>query len=95
MAFRKKLYHQLEDLQSDLDAWQTEYESEPAAFRQVLLWENADADLSGFQASGGRKAAGSFPGCDFVGRKVTARRACGCGLAFCQIKSELFTPARF
>jgi transposase InsO family protein len=25
VAFRKKLYHQLEDLQSDLDAWLTEY----------------------------------------------------------------------
>ena len=46
IAFRKKIYFSIEDLQPDLDLWVKEYNYEKNAYRKVLLWENAHANLS-------------------------------------------------
>lgn len=58
-AFRRKLYHSLEQLQADLDAWMEIYRSTDLqrrayALGQVLLWQDAAADLHRERASGVR-----------------------------------------
>lgn len=44
VAFRRKLYHSLEELQTDLDAWMEHYNTEKDASRKNVLRENAHAD---------------------------------------------------
>ena len=41
IAFRKRIYVTIDQLQADLDAWMTEYNPS----RPLVLWENPDADL--------------------------------------------------
>ena len=50
IAFRKKIYESIEMLQNDLDEWLREYKI-TSAQREILLWENADADIPGFPAT--------------------------------------------
>ena len=54
VAFRKKLYRSLEELQSDLDVWMRQYNDERAHSGkwQVLPWEETNSYLKGFGASG-------------------------------------------
>ncbi len=89
VAFRKKLYSSLEQLQADVDLWLEEYNQKSPAFGQILFWENADTNVLGFPASGGRERARPFCGRDFTGPAFSARCARGCCfLNLCQIKSR-------
>jgi len=51
VPFRKRLYSHLEDLQADVDVWLREYNEVRPHSGKYLLWQNALADLPGFQAS--------------------------------------------
>ena len=46
VAFRKKIYHTIEELQTDLDAWITEYNEHRPHPGPLVLWQDPDADLS-------------------------------------------------
>ena len=53
IAFRKKVYRSIDELQADLDSWIMEYnEARP---RDAVLWTNSDADLLGCYADDGRR----------------------------------------
>ena len=45
IAFRKKLYSSIDDLQADLDQWIEEFNQEQTAPGTLVLWQNANADL--------------------------------------------------
>ena len=46
VAFRKKIYRTIDELQADLDAWLIGYnEQRPAASGPLVLWQDPDADL--------------------------------------------------
>jgi transposase InsO family protein len=45
VAFRKKIYDSLEELQKDLDRWLEQYNTQRPAHRQVVLWKDTDADI--------------------------------------------------
>jgi hypothetical protein len=45
VAFRKKIYRTVDELQTDLDGWLIEY-NELATSRPLVLRQDADADLS-------------------------------------------------
>lgn len=53
VAFRKRLYSTLEELQGDADAWMREYNGQRPHSGKVLLRENTAADVLGFEASVG------------------------------------------
>ena len=59
VAFRKKLYRSLEELQADLDVWLAAVQRAADAPRPVVLWEDADADLPRQPADGEGEDAGS------------------------------------
>jgi transposase InsO family protein len=44
VAFRKKIYSTMEELQADLDAWIYSYNHERES-RENVLWANADSDV--------------------------------------------------
>ena len=46
VAFRKKIYRTIDELQTDLDAWITEYNEHRPHPGPLVLWQDADADLS-------------------------------------------------
>ena len=45
VAFRKKLYRRIDELQADLDAWIDEYNEERPHQGTIVLRQDADADL--------------------------------------------------
>ncbi len=45
IAFRKKLYRPVEELQVDLDAWLARYNEQRPQFGKIPLWQDAYADL--------------------------------------------------
>ena len=45
VAFRKKFYRNLDEIQQDLDAWIVEYQHQPASSGPLVLRQNPDADL--------------------------------------------------
>ena len=45
VAFRKKVYRSIDELQSDLDAWLREYNGTASASGPLVLQQNSDADL--------------------------------------------------
>ena len=45
VAFRKKLYRSIDELQADLDAWLAEYNEATPASGPMVLRQNPDADL--------------------------------------------------
>ena len=45
IAFRKKLYRSIDELQADLDVWLAEFNNATAASGPLVLRQNADADL--------------------------------------------------
>src|SRR5947208_6976465 len=65
VAFRKKLYSSLEQLQNDLDSWLEEY-NQRRPHSQVLFRENTAADVPGFKATSARQTTGSFSYCVFT-----------------------------
>ncbi len=58
IAFRKKVYSSLDELQEDLNQWLKWYNEEKNSFRKILFWQNPYADLSGFVTYCQRKNAG-------------------------------------
>ena len=46
VAFRKKIYRSIDELQTDLDAWITEYKRTTATSGPLVLWQDPHADLS-------------------------------------------------
>jgi hypothetical protein len=58
VAFRRKLYTTLDELQADLDAWLREYNGAAAAPGPLMLREDADADLQGKPRVGEGEDAG-------------------------------------
>jgi len=51
VAFRKKVYRSIDELQADLDAWITEYNGDTTTSRPLVLRQNADADIPGCNAN--------------------------------------------
>jgi Integrase core domain len=47
VAFRKKVYRSIEELQADLDSWITEYNEARPHQGTLVLRQNPDADLPG------------------------------------------------
>ena len=47
MAFRKKIYNSLEDLQVDVNEWLRKYNEFRPHLRTLLLWENPNANFLG------------------------------------------------
>lgn len=45
VAFRKKIFASLNELQTDLDAWLRLYNRATTPPGQMVLWENSDADI--------------------------------------------------
>ena len=45
IAFRKRIYATIEQLQGDLDAWMSEYNQARPSSRPLVLRQNPDADL--------------------------------------------------
>ena len=45
VAFRKKIYRTIDELQTDLDAWVTEYNEQRVPSGTLVLRQDADADL--------------------------------------------------
>src|SRR5262249_49777890 len=45
VAFRKRVYRSIDELQADLDAWITEYDEGAATSGTLVLRQDADADL--------------------------------------------------
>jgi transposase InsO family protein len=81
VAFRKKIYPSLEELQADLELWLREYHEEPAAPRPVVLWSDSDADVPGYSPAREGEVVGSI-GSD-IRINLTARTK----ITVCQIKS--------
>ena len=50
IAFRKKVYRSIDELQSDLDVWICEYNEAQATSRPLVLWQDTDADILGCDA---------------------------------------------
>ena len=50
VAFRKKVYRSIDELQADLDVWVREYNEAAATSRTLVLRQNADANLPGCNA---------------------------------------------
>ena len=46
VAFRKKIYRVIDELQTDLDAWLVEYNHRRAPSGPLVLWKASNADLS-------------------------------------------------
>jgi hypothetical protein len=46
VAFRKKIYRTIDELQTDLDAWITEYNQHRPHQGPLVLRQDPDADLS-------------------------------------------------
>jgi len=46
VAFRKKIYRTIDELQTDLDAWITEYNQHRPPSGPLVLRQDPDADLS-------------------------------------------------
>jgi hypothetical protein len=45
IAFRKKIYHSLEELQRDVDEWLAVYNHQRPHKWAILLWQNSDANI--------------------------------------------------
>ena len=52
VAFRKKVYRSIDELQADLDSWIREYNEAAATSGTLVLRQNPDADLPGCHANG-------------------------------------------
>jgi transposase InsO family protein len=52
VAFRKKIYHSIEELQADLDQWLWHYNHRKDTYRQILLGTNDLPDVSRDEAPG-------------------------------------------
>ena len=47
VAFRKKIYRTLEELQADLDGWMAGLQRAATPSRPLVLWQDTDADVRG------------------------------------------------
>ena len=45
IAFRKKVYRSIDELQVDLDLWVREYNEAETTSRPLVLWQNPNADV--------------------------------------------------
>jgi transposase InsO family protein len=62
VAFRKKIYRTLKELQTDLDGWIEEYNEQRPHTRAVVLWQDPDADVLGQCVVGeGENLSGLIP----------------------------------
>ena len=89
VAFRKRIYATLEQLQTDVDAWLGEYNEERPhsgkyCFGKTPMQTFLDSKHLSDEKQLDRIPIGTSSDIDF-----SARCARGCGIAFCQIKSEL------
>jgi hypothetical protein len=50
IAFRRKIYNSLDQLQADPDTWLKHYDEECARSSKYCCWENTNASVSGFDA---------------------------------------------
>ena len=60
-AFRRKLYRSLEELQTDVDVWMESLQRRAHALGQVLLRQDADADVHRERETRVRSTTGSDP----------------------------------
>ena len=62
VAFRKKIYRTLEELQADLDAWDGGLQPAAPASRPLVLWQDTDPHIRGQCAAGeGENTSGLIP----------------------------------
>ena len=60
VAFRKKIYRTIDELQADLDAWIAEIQPTPASPGSLVLWQDPDADPARRTPLGKGKTHGSM-----------------------------------
>ena len=60
IAFRKKIYRSIDELQADLDAWLVEYNYRRPTSRPLVLRQDPDADLSRRTTTGKGKTHGGM-----------------------------------